>query len=322
MKAVVRSGAVLLACALAMSGASAQGDAARTAMADGRYVDALAAHAEVIAAAPGDAGAYAQRASVFSVLGQPDLAALDYRSAVKLKPGDAGLQLNLCLTLALSNHDLDGALGACNAAVKIEPGNYEALSARGYAQLRRGAWTAAEKDFAAALAINPASPNEMFGHGLAVIKLGRAQEGRDEIASATLDSAGLVSEWATRGFGARGEIRPGRPLTTVAQAIVSVDDPKVFLNADEALVKLANGCERVVRAASGVQRAEVEALNARLTWSGACRFGLIHGDGQLGGVQAGADLKRFAYGREVVAGDALERKLALTYQAAEKALTP
>ena len=61
----MRPGAVLLACALAMGGASAQGDAARAAMADGRYVDALAAYAEAIAATPDDAGAYAQRAGAF-----------------------------------------------------------------------------------------------------------------------------------------------------------------------------------------------------------------------------------------------------------------
>ncbi len=321
MKAVVRSGAVLLACALAMGSAAAQGSEARAAMADGRYVDALAAHAEAIAAAPDDAGAYAQRASVFSVLGQPDLAALDYRSAVKLKPGDAGLQLNLCLTLALANHDLDGALAACNAAVTIEPGNYEALSARGYAQLRRGAWAAAEKDFAAALAVNPASPNEMFGHGLAVIKLGRAQEGRDEIASATLDSAGLVSEWSTRGFGARGEIRPGRPLTTAAQPIASVDDPKVFLNTDEGAP--GGPCGRVYP--------KVIPANAKLSLKGAtmsgseCRFGLMHGEWTLRSEDAGTQVMRFMYGRAITpdaTGDALERKLTLAYQAAEKALTP
>ena len=324
-KSVVRPGAVLFACALAMGSASAQGDAARAAMADGRYVDALAAYAEAIAATPDDAGAYAQRAGAFTVLGQPDLAALDYRSAVKLKPEDAGLQLNLCLNLALANHDLDGALAACNAAVKIEPGNHEALSARGYAQLRRGAWAAAEKDFAAALAINAASPNEMFGHGLAVIHLGRAQEGRDEIASATLDSAGLVSEW---GFGARGEIRPGRPLTTVAQAIASVNEFKLLSNKDETFVSL--GLKRPCgRFGPNIPAAQVGAVlmeNASLAWSGPCRFGLMHGEGRLSASGAAeGPAVRYAYGREIrpgVEGDALERKLTLAYQAAEKALAP
>lgn len=320
MMAGVRFCAGLLACALAVGSASAQGDA-RAALADGSYVDALAAHAEAIAAAPHDAGAYAQRASVFSVLGQPDLAALDYRSAVKLKPDDATLQLNLCLNLALANHDLEGALAACNAAVKIAPGNYEALSARGYAELRRGAWAAAEKDFAAALAVNPASPNEMFGHGLAVIHLGRAQEGRDEIASATLDSAGLVNEWATRGFGARGEVRPRRPVTTAAQAIASVDDPKVFLNADEG--DPGGPCRWIYP--------KVIPANAKLSLKGStmgggeCRFGLMHGEWTQTSEDTGAQVMRFMYGRAIPPGEAgatLVRKLQLAYQAAERALAP
>lgn len=319
--AVVRPGAVLLACAVAMGSASAQGDAARVAMADGRYVDALAAYAEAIAAAPDDAGAHAQRAAALTVLGQPDLAALDYRSAVKLKPDDAGLQLNLCLNLALTNHDLDGALAACNAAVKIEPANHEALSARGYAQLRRGAWAAAEKDFAAALAINPAAPNEMFGHGLAVIHLGRAQEGRDEIASATLDSAGLVSIWDARGFGARGEVRPGRPATTAAQAIASVDDPKVFLNADEG--DPGGPCRWVYPKV--IPENATLSLKGSAMGGGECRFGLMNGEWTHTSEETGVEVMRFMYGRAIPpgeAGEALARKLQLAYQVAERALAP
>ncbi len=317
----VRFCAVLLACALAMGSAAAQGGDARAAMADGRYIDALAAYAEAIAAAPEDAGVYAQRASLFSVLGQPDLAALDYRSAVKLRPDDAALQLNLCLNLALANHHLDGALAACNAAVKIAPGNYEALSARGYAELRRGAWAAAEKDFAAALAINAASPNEMFGHGLAVIHLGRAQAGRDEIASATLDSAGLVNEWGAKGFGARGEIKPGKAVTTAAQAIASVDDSKVFLNANEG--DPGGPCRWIYP--------KVIPANAKLSLKGStmsggdCRFGLMHGEWTHTSEDTGVQVMRFAYGRHILPGaegEALERKLTLAYQAAEKALAP
>lgn len=324
MKAVMRSGAVLLACALATGSADAQVGEARAAMADGRYVDALAAYAAAVAAAPDDAGVYAQRASVFSVLGQPDLAALDYRSAAKLKPDDAGMQLNLCLNLALVNHDLDGALAACNTAVKIEPGNHEALSARGYTQLRRGAWAAAETDFAAALAINPSAPNEMFGHGLATIHLGRAQEGRDEIASATLDSAGLVSEWEARGFGARGEIRPGRAVTTASQLITSADDPKLFLNRDEAFVGPLGPCGLVV--SKVLPAGAILKLDGSSTMAGGgCRFGLMHGERTLTDGKTDVHAIRFVYGRSIAPGaegDALERKLKLAYQAAEKALTP
>ena len=303
-------------------------DEARAATSDGRYVDALAVYATAIAAAPADASVHAQRAQLLVVLGQADLAALDYREAVKLKPEDAGLQANLCLNLALANHDLDGALGACEAAVRLEPTNYEALSARGYVQLRRGAWAAAETDFLAALALNPASPNELFGHGLAVIKLGRAQEGRDEIASATLDSAGLVSIWGARGFGARGEIRPGKAETKAGQALISGNEFKLLSNTGEAFVSLSvkRACGRFVPAMSAAQWAPVMADSGNFNWSGACRFGLVHGEGRLV-ASSGEEgpVVRYAYGREIAvgaAGEALERKLTLAYQAAERALQP
>lgn len=318
--------AVLLAGVLgvvAAGSAVAQLDEARAATADGRYVDALAAYAGAIAAAPEDVGVLAQRAQLFAVLGQADLAALDYRAAVKLKPEDAGLQVNLCLNLALANHDLDGALAACEAAVKLEPTNYEALSARGYVQLRRGAWAEAEKDFLAALALNPASPNEMFGHGLAVIKLGRAQEGRDEIASATLDSAGLVSIWGARGFGARGEIRPGKTETKAGQAIAKVDEPKVFLNADEAVNTASGPCGWVYPTTIPAD-AKIKLDGGGSMSGGECRFGLIHGAWTVTN-GAASSVARYAYGREIAsgaAGEALERKLTLAYQAAERALAP
>ena len=59
-----------------------------------------------------------------------------------------------------------------------------------------------------------------------------------------------------------------------------------------------------------------------MSWSGECRFGLLHGAGKLGASDATV---RFAYGREIGAGEqgaAREKKLGLAYEAAEKALKP
>src|SRR5205085_2704736 len=93
-------------------------DEAREAVSQGRYADALAAQTTAIVAAPESGAAYIARARLFDQLEYPDLAAADYRVAVRLNPDDAGLQDNLCLDLATANHDLDGALADCNAAVK------------------------------------------------------------------------------------------------------------------------------------------------------------------------------------------------------------
>jgi Flp pilus assembly protein TadD len=296
--------------ALAQTG-SAKGllDEAAAAITAGRYVDALAAHAAAIAAAPGDAVVHAKRAQLFDQIGQPDLAARDYRAAVKLAPDDAGLQTNLCFDLALTNHDLDGALAACNAAVRLAPQSSSALSARGYLQLRRGAYAEASKDYSASLALSPASASEMFGLGVSWVHTGKAKEGRGEIASATLDSSDVVSDWESRGFGLQGEIKPGKAVTKASQAVLSVKDRKVLLNKDERYAPVGD-CGVVT--AAGVAPPVAQ-------WSGECRFGLIHGAGKL----ASGEDARFAYGRELH-GDAaaLEQKLKLAYQPAEDALRP
>lgn len=284
-------------------------DDAAAAASAGRYVDALAAHAQAIAAAPGDAAVHAKRGQLFDQLGQPDLAARDYRAALKINPADSGLQTSLCFDLALTNHDLDGALLACNTALRLAPQSSSALSARGYLQLRRGAYAEASKDYSAALALSPAAPSEMFGLGISWIHTGRAKEGRGEIASATLDSADVVSDWEARGFGLQGEIKPGRPVTKASQALVSVKDRKVLLNKGERFVPVG---ECGVVAAAG-------ATPGVTVWSGECRFGLIHGAGKL---TSGSDA-RFMYGRELT-GDTvvLEQKLRSAYQPVEDALTP
>ncbi|HEV7691821.1 MAG TPA: tetratricopeptide repeat protein [Hyphomonadaceae bacterium] len=291
-------------------------DEAREAASAGRHVDALAALTGAIAAAPADAAAYIARARLFDELVHADLAAADYRVAVKLMPDDAGLQDSLCLDLALSNHDLDGALAACNAAVKLNPDSADALGVRGYLQLRRGAWDEAEKDYAAALSLVPADPNNTFGRGVALIHLGRAREGKDEISIATLAGATLPTEWQARGFGPLGEVLPGRPVTTGSQPVLAIKDKMLFLNKGEVYIKLASGCGMIAGAAP---------VDGGLSWSGECRFGLIHGAGKLTS-KAGQDAptRRFSYGRELTdqAGAAGERKLILAYQAAEKALAP
>lgn len=285
-------------------------EAAAAAVSSGRYVEAIASYGLAIAASPEDASARAKRGQLFDQLGHPDLAARDYRVAVKLNPGDAGTQANLCLDLALTNHDLDGALVACNAAVRLASASASALSARGYLHLRRGAYAAAAEDYSAALELSPAAPGEMFGLGVAWIHTGKVKEGRGEIASATLDSAVVVSDWESRGFGLQGEIKPGKPATKASQAVLSVKDRKVILDSNERYTPIGD-CGVVTAGGAGPP----------LTlWNGECRFGLVHGVGK----SANSAEARFVYGREIASdSDAkLEERLTQAYQPVEDALTP
>lgn len=316
----------MLVLPAAMAQAGSLLDTARQAANAGQYLDALAAYAGAAEAAPDDPRVYEQRANLFMSLNHADLASADYRRAVRLKPDNAVLQANLCWSLALANHDLDGALTACNEAVKRDPASYDALSKRGYLHLRRDAWAEAEKDFAAALGLNAASPNEMFGHGLAMIHLGQEQDGRDEIASATLDSPGLVNEWAARGFGARGEIRPGPVQSTAAEPVISIKEMKLFLNrGTESYFGLRTPCGRVLPPVSAADLGSAMYDHSSISWSAECRFGLIHGEGRLTKNGEEGPLTRYVYGGEIApgeAGEALARKLQLAYQVLEEAARP
>ena len=312
-RAALVGGAVLFLAAPAMAQTTPDKaflETAASATSAGRYVEALALYDAAIAASPEDASARAKRGQLFDQLGHPDLAARDYRVAVKLNPGDAGVHANLCLDLALTNHDLDGALVACNAAVRLAPESASALSARGYLHLRRGSYVEAAKDYSTAIELSPAAPSEMFGLGVSWIHTGKVKEGRGEIASATLDSADVVSDWENRGFGLQGEIKPGKPATKTSQAVLSVKDRKVILDRDERYTPVGD-CG-VVTAAG--------AAPSMTSWSGECRFGLVHGAGKLSN---GADA-RFTYGRELIGDKAgeLEQRLKSAYRPAEDALTP
>jgi tetratricopeptide (TPR) repeat protein len=312
--AVLACSVALALPVLAQTSAKPLLDQASEAAFAGRNIDALAFYTQAIAAAPADPAAHVARARLFDQLESPDLAAADYRVAAKANASDATLQASLCLDLGLANHDLDGALAACNAAVKLTPGNADMLAVRGFVQLRRGAWVEAEKDYAAALQLAPADPNDNFGRGIALVHSGHAVDGRDQISIASLETPSLVSDWEARGFGSLGQILPGRPITTALQPAITVADQKLFLSTGESYVKLTNGCGMIVGGSA----------TSGQSWSGACRFGLIHGDGKLTSSSGQATSRHFAYGREITGetGAAAERKLNLAYQAAEKALLP
>jgi tetratricopeptide (TPR) repeat protein len=299
--------ALALYCAVAPAEGQTQASVllpeAAAAASAGRSVDALAIYALVIEASPQDRDAYVGRAHLFEALGLPQLAAPDLTKATKIGASDASLLTSLCRDLALANHDLDGAVAACNTAVKLAPEDAATLGARGYANLRRGAYAAAQKDFEAALNMSSAEPDFTFGRGVALVHQGQTRDGRDEISIATLDRATLVSDWEVRGYGIHGEMLPGRHATTASQPVLTINDRIAVLNSDEVLVKLADGCARIMRVQSTGQGEAVLKTAAASTWSGQCRFGLIHGEGKLAPPGASATSVEAVYGRSSLEGD-------------------
>jgi len=160
-----------------------------------------------------------------------------------------------------------------------------------------------------------------------MIHRGQTRDGRAEISIATLDRATLVSDWQVRGFGTQGEILQDRRATTAAQAAIATSDTIVILNNDEARVDLKGGCARILRIPSSAQREPVVAAAAASSWSGACRFGLIHGEGRLTPSPGAAPIAIAAvYGRSEEADGrdfaTVSARLKAAYAPVEAALQP
>ncbi|MDR6145036.1 putative aspartyl protease/Flp pilus assembly protein TadD [Sphingomonas sp. SORGH_AS870] len=93
-----------------------------------------------------------------------------------------------CWARMLANVELDKAMSDCNAAIHAVPGNPSYLDSRGFVRLRRHEDQAALTDFDAALAIDPKRAWALYGRAIVEQRLGRTAEAdRDRAAAIALD---------------------------------------------------------------------------------------------------------------------------------------
>lgn len=96
----------------------------------------------------------------------------DYRKAARhfsklaaAYPKFAGPQVNLALAL-LHLKQYDKAQDAIDAAVKLRPDHYRALTIRGQILRHQGEFEAAEKDYRRAISLNDSYPNAVLNLGI------------------------------------------------------------------------------------------------------------------------------------------------------------
>lgn len=147
--------------------ALAKADLAQALTLDAQFIPALAALAELT---------YAD--------GQLDTALGYYDRILKVTPDEPGILNNRCY-LAAEMNKLDEALRDCDASIAKEATDIN-LDSRGFVYLKRGDAEKALTDFDAALKLNAKAPASLYGRGIALIRLGRTDEGKAATGAAAI----------------------------------------------------------------------------------------------------------------------------------------
>ena len=164
----------------------------------GEYGGAIADLDRALQSNPTLIDALSQRAQVYFRKKEFSRALLDQDKALELRPKDPDLLNSRCWTRAVWGQQLDLALADCSASIQVSP-TAATLDSRGLVHLRRGEYSDALDDYAAALRKQPELPSSMYGRGIALLRLGRDEEGKADIADATSRRSSIATEFASYG---------------------------------------------------------------------------------------------------------------------------
>jgi len=208
--------------------------------AQGHLAEARAALRVAILKTPDDPRARRALAQMLETGGDLAEAVVAWRAEVDLQPfdGEAHLALARCARLA---GDWSTASRAADAAVRHTDCSVAALQERATLHSATGAAVAAEKDFAAIVALRPDDPAALANHGAALFSLNRLNAAQDVLARSvmlapdvvpTLVNLGLVLMGLGDLIGARDAF--ARALT------LAPGDPRVLVNAATLFTELGN----------------------------------------------------------------------------------
>lgn len=143
------------------------------------------------------APAYVRRAEIYLAQGNLEGAEADYARVIEISPESPAGFSGRCRVRAIAGQ-YDLARADCDAALALRPTHADSFANRGLISLRTGAYDAAYADFDAAFA-NSRQPRYRYGRGVAALRLGRAEEGQEDIADAVEDDAGVAEIFAREG---------------------------------------------------------------------------------------------------------------------------
>lgn len=150
-------------------------------------------------------GARIRLGSLYSSADAPDLALHSFDLWLKSHPEDVARAQAFngrCWARALLNRELDKALGDCDAALRLRPGDAAYLDSRALVRLRRGELDKALADYDAAVASSPREAWSLYARGVVQRRLGKIPEADADKAKA-LSLNPRVAERAKR-YGLEG----------------------------------------------------------------------------------------------------------------------
>jgi tetratricopeptide (TPR) repeat protein len=164
----------------------------------GDHQGAIADYTAALETGGENAGAFLLRGYVHFDVQDYARAVEDYTQAINLAPDEASNWNDRCWARAVWGEQLVEALDDCNEALALDPVSYDAYDSRGLVHLRNEAWDEAVLDYQGSLDIRP-SASSHFGRGVALKRLGRADEAEEAFAAAAELDPAVAETYA--GFG-------------------------------------------------------------------------------------------------------------------------
>lgn len=129
------------------------------------------------------------------------LAGKDFQRLIALDPGDADAFLRLS-DVKIGLHDYVGAITDADQAIKLSPlsGATEAYNNRGDAHFNLGALAEALADYDAALKLYPGNWQSLYARGVVKLRMGDTAGGRTDIDAAVKLHPGAADEERKRGI--------------------------------------------------------------------------------------------------------------------------
>jgi tetratricopeptide (TPR) repeat protein len=142
--------------------------------------------------------AFQNRGAAYIARGDNSRAIEDYGWAIRLDPGNANALNGRCWLRAASGQ-LQAALADCNESLRLRPNSSNSLDSRAFVYILLGRWGEAITDSDAALRANPKNAYALFERGFAKLRKGDPAGGNADVAASRVIDSKAEIEFAGLG---------------------------------------------------------------------------------------------------------------------------